>query len=62
MKEESKCDQKINSTPPQEFVHKELGFFDVFANVKYGFYQMWYSLVKGKDDEKAHELAMGKLT
>ena len=50
MREESKCDQKINSTPPQEFVHKELGFFDVFANVKYGFYQMWYSLVKGKDD------------
>jgi hypothetical protein len=42
------------------FVHKELSPFDIFADLKLGFYSLWYGLTH--DEETSEKLAWGKLS
>lgn len=59
--EAHKC---CNAGPPvtKKFVHKELGFFDLFANIKFGIFYVWYSVIKRNKKETAKKFAMNHLS
>ena len=61
-KNEESAESGIYDGNSKRFSHRELSFFDLFANVKYSFFLAFNKLIKRLDETEAHELAMNSLT
>jgi hypothetical protein len=61
-KDEARKNCNAGPSTSKKFVHKELGFFDLFANIKFGIFYVWYSVIKRNKEETAKKYAMNHLT